>query len=186
MGSTKEEKDLKRAQELLQVADLLSTLEELDLDQIHRDGLSDIDKMVEDLQNSKAVQRKVKKKTAHVQPNKKLHWKTKRKRKRDYYRDVVKYRRLEVRGELLSSGSEGWWKYLTQMWQRKKVEVEMTYDEWNEHIWSQLDGRVPVINRYQTRKPISLGNVYVTESGNHKNVLFDGKEHLLREMGCIL
>lgn len=182
----KTEKQRREALEALELAKTLEALEGIDLEQIHKDSLSDMDRMIEELKNNKAVTRSLKKKTAHVQPNKKLHWKTKRKRRREYYRDVTRYRRLELRGELLSAGSEGWWKYLTTMWHRHKVEVEMTYDQWNEHIWPQLGGKVPVINRYQTRKPITLDNVYVTESDNPKNVLFDGKEYSLRAAGYIL
>lgn len=182
----KSEKQRREALEMLEVSKTLEALEKIDLDQIRIDGMTDMEKMVEELKSSKTVVRKLKKKTAHVQPNKKLHWKTKRKRKRDYYRDVTRYRRLELRGELLSAGSEGWWKYLTTMWHRKKVEVTMTFEEWDKVIWPLLQGRVPVIHRYQTRKPIALDNVYITESDDHKNVLFDGKEHSLRQMGYML
>lgn len=169
--------------EALETADLLERLKTVQLDK-PRD-LTPMEELVEELKASHSVKRLVKKRKAVVK-HKKMHWKTKRRKQREYYQNVVKYRRLEVRGELLESGAEGWWEYLTTMWRRKKVPVEMTEQEWTETVWPALKGAVPIIRRYQPRKAISLENIYVTASGNERDVLFDGKEWRLKEEGYIL
>lgn len=180
----KQRKELAEALRKLEVAKLLTQLDDLEIPEAV-DERNPMDRLVDELKQSNAIARRVKQRTAKPK-RKKMHWKTARRKKNEYYQNVARYRRLELKGELLEEGPAGWWTYLTRLWKRHKVPVEMTEQEWTEVIWPTLEGRVPVIHRYQPNKPISLGNVYVTESENHKNVLFDGKEHALRAAGYIL
>ena len=83
---------------------------------------------------------------------------------------------------------EGWWKYLTEgSWKKRGVEVELTYEEFVEHIYpvSVGKGLIPVFLRYDSEKPISLENVIVKDTKS-RSVVFDGAEYKLRLLGMIL
>ena len=146
-------------------------------------SLSSMEKMVEELKKSQSVTRKVK--GAQLK-KKKVHWKTAQRKRREYYQSTAKHRRIIKKGELLSTGAEGWWEHIRGHWYQKGYAVELTKEEWTEIIWPALGGRIPVFRRYNTNAPISLENIYIVESGTQKTVLFDGKEHKMRELGLIL
>lgn len=180
-------KNIEEAMESLKLAELLEKLEGLDLEQIRRDKMKPVDRLVEDLKTDSKLNRGIRKYTKR-KPKKKrrMHWKTEAKNRREYYRSFKRYRRLEMKAEMLGEGAEGWWKHLNRNWSMHKVQVNLTKDDWVNVVWPALDGNIPVINRYQPALPISLENIYVTNSDKPKQVLFDGKEWALRQAGYIL
>lgn len=163
---------------------LLDTLRGIDLEKLASEkekALKPQDRMIRDLKANKKVGRYLKGKTP---PRKKIHWKQKKRNLRNYYHEHVKPRRSRRRADLLTT-PEGWWVYLMEGWRDNKIPVRMTEEEWTGEVYPLLDGRLPIIQRYDVTGPISLGNVYVVDSDT-RAVLFDGKEHLLRKMGYCL
>lgn len=112
------------------------------------------------------------------------HWRVKRRKKRvrdKRYKDKIRaLRKAEVAEKVRTK--EGWWDILTQKWREKKVEVELTREEFFEVIFPSFYPRVPLFLRYETDKPVSLENLIVRdqETGEY---LWDGKEYLLVKMG---
>ena len=160
--------------------DLMQQIGNIDLEKVkleREDKMLPMEKLVADLKRDGKVSRIIKRRS----PVKKLHWKTKRKKRREYYHSVMKVKRISKNAVLLST-PEGWWEYLTTSWKRKKIPVDMTEEEWLEVVWPTLKGRVPLFARYDTNRGIALDNIYVRDNRNLK-VLFDGKEHLLKTLG---
>lgn len=171
-------------EELVQLNEILGKINKNVESELPKDipQVRTVDDMVEDLKKSVAVTRRVK----GAQRPKKMHWRTKRRKYREYYQKTGKHKRIIKRGELLSEGAEGWWKHIRGHWYQKSVPVEMTKEEWTDIVWPALKGRIPVIRRYNQNGPISVENIYIVESGTRNNILFDGKEYVLRSQGYIL
>lgn len=169
------------AEEALLIADVLERYKDYNEETVEMAAATPMELLIKQLQEeTPAVQvrkRKPKKKV--------LHWKTRKKNEREAYRDGGKASRRRKKAELLSMGAEGWWTYQRRMWWQKKVPVTLSKEEWCETVYPTFKGNVPVIRRYSTAKPIALDNLLVTASGS-KDVLFDGKEYLLRKEGYIL
>jgi hypothetical protein len=176
-------------EEALEMQELFLKIREIDLGEVNKErlsGMTALDKLINDLKHEQPIathRRTVAKKA-------KPHYKTvqaKRRRKdREYYHEVLKPRRRRALAtELLTP--EGWWKYLGNTWKQMGTVVELTYEQFLEYVYpmSVGSGYVPIFFRYNPKAPLSLGNILVRDSETRK-VLFDGKEHLLREMGCIL
>lgn len=178
-------------QELVELSRLLqkaATNEKTPLPEVKGPEDQTIDDLVQELRQGKSgsiLKRKIAGKKEPGAPKGKKHWKAKKKRKREYYVNVVKGTRKIKKAELLESGPEGWYTHLKTHWYQKAHKIEMTKEEWTDVVWPCLQGRIPIVRRYDTSGPISLGNIYVLQSGT-KNVLFDGKEWKLKEMGYAL
>lgn len=83
---------------------------------------------------------------------------------------------------------DGWWEYLRRKWTHdthQKEGWEIGKEEWDLAVGESLKGYIPVICRYNTKKPWTLSNVYVIDSETRR-VLFDGAEHTMRAHGYIL
>lgn len=145
-----------------------------------RKKLTPMEKLAEDVASGVEIKRRRKK-------AKKQHWRTAQRKRKVYYRTVYAPHLKKKQAELLRKGAEGWYTYLTAGWRRRKVEVELTLEEFTEVVWPALKGRIPIFYRYDTTKPLSLHNIWVEESeASEKTVLFDGKEHLLKATGYML
>jgi hypothetical protein len=147
-----------------------------------------IDDLVQELRQGKTgsiIKRKIAGKKEPGAPKGKKHWKQKKRLRRERYLAVIKSERKIKKAELLESGPEGWYDHLKVHWYQKALKIEMTKEEWTNIVWPTLGGRIPIVRRYDTSGPISLGNILVTQSGT-KRVLFDGAEWKLKEMGyCV-
>jgi hypothetical protein len=171
-------------QELLDMTSFLDTLNRIDLGKLESEkekALKPTDRMIRDLKANKKVSRYLKGKTA---PRKKMHWKQKRRNLRNYYHEHAKPRRALRRAELLTTG-EGWYKYLREEWRDRKTPVRMTEGEWVREVYPLLEGRLPVIIRYDSSKPIALENIYVVDTDT-RAVLFEGKDYELKKLGYCL
>lgn len=79
---------------------------------------------------------------------------------------------------------EGWYPVLREQWQAAGVECELTREEWDMLVAPAVGDKLPNIRRYDTSKPVGLSNIWVV--GRKGEVLFDGKEHVLKSLGYIL
>lgn len=142
---------------------------------------SDLDKAIERLKQGKTLDRAIRK---VKQPRRKQHWRAARRKRRQYYEAVAEPRRRAKLAEQLTT-AEGWWEYLTAGWRRRKAPYTLSEQEFVETLWPAVAGRLFVIQRYDSKLPIALDNIYAVRTGTGE-VLFDGKEHKLRTLGYIL
>ncbi len=172
----KEGVDPEGLQELLE---LLDSVSKIDLS-VEVPEQQPNDKLIEALRSNRTIRRGVKGKGLKL---KKLHWKTKASRRKNYLH-TIHYPRMKARlAEQLTTG-EGWYSYLVTGWKRHKQDYRLTREEFLQHIYPRLNGRVPVFYRYSLKKPISLENVYVL--GEDRSVLWDGAEYRLIRLGYCL
>lgn len=175
--------------EALEMERVLRKISEMDLEKIAErkyNELSPMDRMVEDLKANKEVGRALRyKKKAKAKPK---HWTQKKAAKRKYdrtrYREVLKPKRKRERAELLQSGA-GWWEYQNRIWAQNGVEVRMTEEEFTTVVYPAFGGRVPVLERYDKTRGISLDNLLVRDSDT-REVIWDGKEYSMKVGGWIL
>lgn len=136
-----------------------------------------MDRLVSELEKGRVIVRKRKRP--------KMHHATRRKKRRMYYAKTEAPRRKKRLAAQLSEGAPGWYRYLRKQWLQQKIKVELTEEQFAEVLWPVIDGYVFSVRRYDFKKGIDLHNIWV-EDIDTGNVLFDGKEHVLRELGMIL
>ena len=115
----------------------------------------------------------------------------KERRRRDalYYREHRKPRRQAmILKDVEQDSAAGWWKVL-RLKNIKNTELKegwnISLEEFKEAVGDSLKGYVPVICRYDTRKPWELHNIYIMDSST-RAIVFDGAEHKMRSLGYIL
>ena len=116
----------------------------------------------------------------------KLHWATKRRLAREAYRERGAPRFLRKERQLVDN--EGWYPIVARGWKEQGLDVQLTREEWDEHIQPILKekGLVPFMKRYKTSdKVIRLDNIMIY-SRTSKKPVFDGSEWYLRSLGYIL
>jgi hypothetical protein len=175
-------------EEALQLNELFTKLEQLNLEDLKKErieAMSPIDQFVEGLKQNKKLARVVKSHEGVGRvPKPKQHYMTRRKKMRDYYHQNAKARRTQEKAELLTT-PEGWWVYMSRQWNKKKVAVEMSEQDWLEILWPAIGGQLFVVNRYDVSEPIALQNIYIEDS-NTRKILWDGKEWQMRQLGYIV
>jgi hypothetical protein len=168
------------AGDLLELMKLGETIARLDLNKVAEERvarLSEKNRIVHDLVSlNKDVDRRLRQLKA-PKKRKKLHWKTREKKRRDYDKNVRTPRVKQRKAQLL--GERGWYPILAEQWRRAKLDVQLTEEEWNEWIAPRLGDGTPTISRTDTGGPISLGNVCVRDRGGRR-VVFDGLDYSLR------
>jgi hypothetical protein len=186
--------------------DLIQQLQKIDVKQLDAEretAVSPLDKLIRDLKTDKKLEtRHLKGKTGVGRTPKKRkhsatcsgrcngtcgtrHWTQKRKQQREYYHNVVRPKVRGKRAEALTS-AEGWYKHSLWLWGRKKVEVKLTYEEYRDVLYPLFADRglLPVMKRYRTDTAVSLDNLLMYSTD--RELLFDGAEYKLRQLGCIL
>ncbi len=116
----------------------------------------------------------------------KLHWATKKRLAREVYRERDAPRFLRKERQLVDN--EGWYPIVTRGWKEQGLDVQLTREEWDEHIQPILKekGLVPFMKRYKTSDPvIRLDNIMIYSKTSKKPV-FDGSEWYLRSLGYIV
>lgn len=116
---------------------------------------------------------------------KRKHWKTKLKVHRDYMRPYMaaRYRNVVVPMMKREIEEGDWYSYYTRRWKKRGWKFGMTREEWEGNI-EVPEGRVPVVWRLDTKKPISLDNVLVKDRETGV-VFFDGHDYALRRIGAV-
>lgn len=171
-------------EDILALNKLNDALESVTLEQLlakKEEAKSDVDKAIERLKAGGTLGRAIKKVKAKPR---KQHWRTAKRKRRQYYEAVAEPRRRSKVAEQIKT-AEGWWEYLTYHWKIRKQKVDMTFEEWESALYPAVAGSVFVLQRYDSKLPIALDNVYAVRTANGE-VLFDGKEHKLRTLGYIL
>jgi hypothetical protein len=170
--------------------DLIQQLQKIDVKQLDAEreaAVSPLDKLIRELkEDTRLTQRVIKGKTGRGRtPRPKQHWTQKRKQQREYYHNVVRPKVRGKRAEALTS-AEGWYKHSLWLWGRKKVEVKLTYEEYRDVLYPLFADRglLPVMKRYRTDTAVSLDNLLMYSTD--RELLFDGAEYKLRQLGCIL
>lgn len=175
----------KEVDDLLGLDAFLEKIKKIDLGKLAEEKLNKLtekQRAVHDLlSNNPAVDRRIKQAVAKPKKRKKLHWKTKEKRRKDYYQKVVKPKLRERKAKMLDEN--GWFPLLQEQWKRAKLEVELTEDQWNEHIAPWLGDSTPQIHRYDPTRGISLANIWITTGSR---TVFDGVEFVMKSKGYIL
>lgn len=136
-------------------------------------------KAAEDIREGKKLTRAMRRQPT---AKRKLHWKTKKRKAREYYREYRVPRLRERRAALLEGES---WALVEDYWKRKKLPYTITQQEWMDNVEEYVHGLVFYVNRYDTKKPISLDNIIVRQTRTGA-VLFDGAECKLKQLGYIL
>lgn len=183
--SDRDKLSLKKAEEQLELHRLLSEIREIDLTK-HR---TEQERVIKSLDSFDIVKER---KKAPAKKAKK-HWQTVQKHKREarrrHYVNEKNKRKYEWKGlfeEAQKSGDEAgvWYKWLsresTRSANKQRPGWKITEEEFREFIWPALAGRIPVIQRYDKDGYWSLHNTWWSVEGK---AVFDGKEHLLRELG---
>lgn len=114
--------------------------------------------------------------------------KTKKLRKQRQYQNRSARRNAEW-AEMLGKGdAESWYKWFSRVsntsWATKKG-WEISKEDYSEFIHPALRGRVPTVQRYDTKKPWSMKNTLWVDTET-RAVLFDGAQYYLEKMGyCV-
>ena len=166
--------DLLAAQRAFKERDELSSLEE----QLRDVELTPKEQYAEALKGDRKVNRLLKERGS-LRRKPKSHWKTRQKKRREYNREVAGPRRKERLGILLEE--KGWYPIVRDTWVRKKVDIQLSEEEWNEEIEPLLEGYQPLVTRVDTSEGVSLDNVVVLDSKTRK-VLYDGLERKMRNL----
>lgn len=170
--------------ELLELMKLGETIAKLDLNKVAEERLarmSEKTRVVHELvSQSKDIDRRLKL-LKKPKKRKKQHWKTREKKRRDYDKNVRTPRARERKARILDE--KGWYPILREQWIRMGLDVQLTVEEWDEHIATVLGDRTPNIRRYNPSGPISLGNITVLAG---KSTVFDGMEYSLKALGYAL
>lgn len=186
-------------EEALEASKLLDKIMGIDLDRMEvekLEALRPVDRLVEELRRDgklrsgpkgRGLKPKDKRKHSPTCSGKcrgncgSRHWRVRRRREREYYHAKTRAKRIDGKIKLLST-PEGWYAWVTKKW--KGVE-HFTLEEWLGVIWPAMDGRVPYFTRYDTGRGYTLDNLLVREDKTG-DVIFDGKEYLLRRLGYII
>lgn len=115
------------------------------------------------------------------------HWKVKKRKQRERmrpymarrYHELIKPRRAKAADE------KDWYEVYRMEWKKRGHKVELPRGVWDERVGPRIGDRVPVIFRLDTRKPVSAYNILVKDSET-KEVLYDGHEEQLRDLGALL
>lgn len=148
----------------------------------------DLSKVAEEMEAKKSKKQKAIEEMAEgtfkLKPKKKAkkHWKAKRRYWREYHQTVRKPAQRKRRAVLLEEG--GWYGILHELWERAKLDIEVTREEWEEAVGT-LDDVYPMVTRYDRSVGIRLDNVLVRDRDTLA-VVFDGKEYALKAAGYCL
>ena len=177
----------KEIQELLEATEILNRINRLDTstlsDVVRREG-TPLEQYVRALEeDDKVLRKELQHRDKKRKKKKKQHWKTKQKYQREYHLNVRgPRRRARLAARLLE---EGWYPRMVLNWKGNQHKIELTADEWQEHIAPLLGDDLPAVYRIDTSKGIALDNVVVKVRGTGE-LIFDGGEYALQKMGFAL
>ncbi len=166
----------KSIEEILKIINTLDKIEQVDMTKVEEKLNTPVARV---LQKKEVLNRAIRPK----KPGRpKLHWKTREKRLRErkarYYQQSVKPRRQKALEEYLRVGD--WYSICHTAWMRKKnPQIRLTRTEWEANVAHTIpEGRVPVVVRYDAKKPIQLDNIEVIDNITHE-VYFSGLDWAL-------
>lgn len=138
------------------------------------------------------IKNKVKPDKRKAKYRKKMHWTTKRKKRREYAKMVVYPRALRKMCHLVES--EGWYPVVAKGWKKNNWDVRVSKEEWDLYVEPLLRERraVPFTERYYTwDNVITLDRIMIFDRndkavGRMKRPIFDGAEWALKHAGYAL
>ena len=174
----------KEVQDLLEATEILNRINRLDTsvlsDVVRREG-TPLEQYVRALEeDDKVLRKELQHRDKKRKKKKKQHWKTRQKYQRVYHLNVRGPRRRAVLAARMLE--EGWYPRMVLNWKGNKLKIDLTADEWQEHIAPRLGDDLPAVYRIDTSKGISLDNVVVKVRGTGE-LIFDGGEYALFRMG---
>jgi len=170
------------AEEAIQVMKVLGKISQIKTEAEKRKSQALINEL-----SSVGGKQKLTKATAPKKPGRpKKHWKHKKRVHRTYMREYMnrKYKALIApkRKQLAAEGS--WYEYYMMEWKKRGFKVEVTMEEWEEHVQPRIGDKVPTLFRLNTSKPVALYNILVKDSGT-KETIFDGTDWMLNQLGVL-
>lgn len=207
-------KKIDQALELSSLEELLKSVASVDLDQLKVEKMGPVEKYFTQrekdyLEGRLRSAKKAKKQGARLKPDrrkpefrKKLHWKTRAKKRKEYYKQVAYPRYLRKMSQL--QAEKGWYDIMKRGWENWGWKCNITREEWDTYVEPLLHRgdcsgteehpckgcAVPFTERYNTSDPvITLQGIMIFDkqsTGRLRKPLFDGAEHHLKMMGYTL
>ena len=197
---TRDLKKIDQALELSSLEELLKSVASVDLDQLKVEKMGPAEAYFTQreknyLEGRLRSAKKAKKKGTKLKPDgrraefrKKLHWKTRAKKRKEYYKQVAYPRYLRKMSQL--QAEKGWYDIMKRGWENWGWKCNITREEWDTYVEPLLDGRVPYTERYNTSDPvITLQGIMIFDkqsTGRLRKPLFDGSEWYLKQLGYTL
>lgn len=201
------DKQVDEVLELDRLSDLLREVSEVNLEEVTLDPIqAHFNRRATEYMEARVRSaQRAKKKGKKLKPDgrkfrKKLHWKTRAKRERERYHNVIYPRYLRKQAQVVHEN--GWYDIMRRGWENWGWTVMITREEWDTHIEPLLHTkgcngtetckgcRVPYTERYNTSNPVvSLKDIMIfdkNETGRLKKPLFDGAEFYLKQQGYSL
>lgn len=189
------DKQVDEVLELDRLSDLLREVSEVNLEEVTLDPIqAHFNRRATEYMEARVRSaQRAKKKGKKLKPDgrkfrKKLHWKTRAKRERERYHNVIYPRYLRKQAQVVHEN--GWYDIMRRGWENWGWTVLITKEEWDEHVQPLLVGKVPYTERYNTSNPVvSLKDIMIfdkNETGRLKKPLFDGAEFYLKQQGYSL
>jgi hypothetical protein len=117
-----------------------------------------------------------------------MHWKTRAKKRKEYYKQVAYPRYLRKMSQL--QAEKGWYDIMKRGWENWGWKCNITREEWDTHVEPLLEGKVPFTERYNTSDPvITLQGIMIFDKqskGRLRKPIFDGAEWYLSQLGYTL
>lgn len=196
----KQERMLDNAKALSELSRLIEEVSAVDLDKLAIEKMGPVERYFTQrekdyLEGRLRSAKKAKKKGAQLKPDgrraetrKRLHWKTRAKKRKEYYKQVAYPRYLRKMSQL--QAEKGWYDIMKRGWENWGWKCNITREEWDTHVEPLLEGKVPFTERYNTSDPvITLQGIMIFDKqskGRLRKPIFDGAEHHLKMMGYTL
>ena len=201
----KQERMLDNAKALTELSRLIEEVSAVDLDKLEVEKMGPAERYFTQREKdylAGRIKRKVKPDKRKPENRRKMHWKTRAKKRKEYYKQVAYPRYLRKMSQL--QAEKGWYDIMKRGWENWGWKCEITRAEWNEVIEPLLHRgncsgteehpckgcAVPYTERYNTSDPvITLQGIMIFDkqsTGRLRKPLFDGATWYLHQLGYTL
>ena len=187
----KQERMLDNAKALTELSRLIEEVSAVDLDKLKVEKMGPVEKYFTQREKdylAGRIRSKVKPDKRKPENRRKMHWKTRAKKRKEYYKQVAYPRYLRKMSQL--QAEKGWYDIMKRGWENWGWKCNITREEWDTYVEPLLDGRVPYTERYNTSDPvITLQGIMIFDkqsTGRLRKPLFDGSEWYLKQLGYTL
>ncbi len=185
---TRDLKKIDQALELSSLEELLKSVASVDLDQLKVEKMGPVEAYFTQREKdylAGRIRSKVKPDKRKPENRRKMHWKTRAKKRKEYYKQVAYPRYLRKMSQL--QAEKGWYDIMKRGWENWGWKCNITREEWDTHVEPLLEGRVPFTERYNTSDPvITLQGIMIFDkqsTGRLRKPLFDGATWYLHQLG---
>lgn len=184
----KQERMLDNAKALTELSRLIEEVSAVDLDKLAVEKMGPVEKYFTQREKdylAGRIRSKVKPDKRKPENRRKMHWKTRAKKRKEYYKQVAYPRYLRKMSQL--QAEKGWYDIMKRGWENWGWKCNITREEWDTHVEPLLEGRVPFTERYNTSDPvITLQGIMIFDkqsTGRLRKPLFDGATWYLHQLG---